>query len=344
MDIQTSLSRFTEGTPDQSFLAGLLALSPGEFQPFHAEADRVCRRTRGDGVYLRGIIEFSNCCSLNCAYCGIRSGNQDASRYRMSEEEILGTCATVVRNGIATVVLQSGEDPWWDDERLCGLVRRIKAETDLKVTLSVGERSRSSYAALRSAGADRYLLRIETTDKALFRTLHPDDDFNRRLACLKDLKELGYETGTGVMVGLPGQTLASLADDLLFFKSLDADMIGIGPFLPHSGTPLAKESPADFSLTLKMVSLIRLLIPDANIPATTAMGTADPAGREKALRCGANVLMPNCTPQAYRPHYALYENKICVFETAENCANCVEMIASAAEKRIVRGPGNRKEG
>ena len=272
-------------------------------------ADAVRKQFVGDAVYLRGLIEFSNYCKNDCMYCGIRRSNTKEARYRMTPDEIVQTAAQAVAYGYKTVVLQSGEDLWFDADKMADIIRRIK-QLGAAITLSLGEKTREEYAAYRQAGADRYLLRIETTDKALYEKLDPQMSWDNRVRCLEDLKELGYEVGSGSLVGLPGQTVESLAEDLLFFKSLPVDMAGIGPFIPHPDTPLSAESAAGhFELSLKMMALMRLVLPDINIPATTAMETLHPQGRLLALRCGANVIMPNVTAETFCRNYALYPGK-----------------------------------
>lgn len=299
-------------------------LSMKEPAPLFEAADRVRREFVGDEVYLRALIEFSNYCKNDCLYCGIRRSNPKADRYRLTPEKIIETARNAAELGYKTVVLQSGEDVWFDADKLCHIIREIK-KLEVAVTLSIGEKTREEYAAYRQAGADRYLLRIETTDKALYEKLDPGMSWDNRVRCLYDLKELGYEVGSGSLVGLPGQTLESLADDLLFFKNLPVDMAGIGPFIPHPQTPLAAQSAqGHFELSLKMMAVMRLLLPDINIPATTAMETLHPQGRLLALKCGANVVMPNATEGEARVKYELYPGKICTGEAPEQCCACIK--------------------
>jgi biotin synthase len=312
-----------------------------EFQPVFEESARVCRRHFANKVFVRGIIEFSNYCRKGCCYCGINKANKRVERYRLTLEEILAAAAYMKRQGALTVVLQSGEDPG-NDGLVIEAVKRIKNDLNMAISLSVGERDRRVYREFMHAGAERYLLRIETTDPILFKKLHPDDNLEFRMRCLYDLKKLGYEVGTGIMVGLPGQTLASIAEDLLFFRKLSPAMVGIGPFLPHQDTPLRAHKNNDIFLTLKTLALIRLLLPKSNLPATTAMGTIDPTGRQQALKIGANVLMPNFTPSKYRENYTLYDNKICVSEEYGKCAAGTAAIAMAAGKRVVKSKGYSK--
>ena len=299
-------------------------LSLQNAQALFAAADTVRKKFVGDGVYLRALIEFSNYCKNNCLYCGIRAGNTHVKRYRLTPEKIVQTARQAAGFGYKTIVLQSGEDVWFDTDKLCEIIREIK-KLDVALTLSIGEKPCEEYAAYRRAGADRYLLRIETTDKILYEKLDPGMRFENRVRCLHDLKELGYEVGSGSLVGLPGQTVESLADDLLFFQQLPVDMAGIGPFIPHPQTPLASEKPdGHFELALKMMAVMRLLLPDINIPATTAMESLHPDGRLLALKSGANVVMPNTTDTEFRPFYELYPGKICLGDSAEKCRGCVE--------------------
>lgn len=286
-------------------------------------ADKIRREYVGNEVHLRGLIEFSNICKCNCKYCGLRSENKTIDRYRISEEEIISYAKNAVKMGYKTVVLQSGEDKFFDTDKMCNIIKKIK-ELDIALTLSIGERTFEEYKAFKQAGADRYLIRIETTDKNLYKKMHPNMDFNNRIRCLEDLKTLGYEVGTGCLVGLPEQTIESLANDILFFKEIEADMIGIGPFIPHPQTPLKDTKHGDFILALKVMALTRILLKDINIPATTAMETLNPNGRIIALQSGANVVMPNITTSEYREKYEIYPNKICIHENPDKCRGCIE--------------------
>jgi biotin synthase len=272
------------------------------------EADRVRRENVGDEIHLRALIEFSNICKRQCLYCGLRSPNKEVERYSLSKDEILLSAKKAVDLGYRTVVLQSGEDDNYYSDKLCDIVSSIK-ELDVAVTLSMGEKTYDEYKAYSEAGADRYLIRIETTDKKLYESMHPNASFENRVRCLEDLKTLGYEVGTGCLVGLPNQTIESLADDILFFKEIDADMIGIGPFIPHSQTPLKDEKQGDFWLALKVMALTRINLPNINIPATTAMETIIPNGRLIALQSVANVVMPNVSDICNRKKYEIYPNK-----------------------------------
>lgn len=275
----------------------------------------------GNRIYIRGLIEFTNYCRNNCLYCGIRSGNLKASRYRLTRDEILDCCRTGYRAGFRTFVLQGGEDPYYTDDMLTDIVSAMHSGwPDCAITLSLGERSRESYQKLHDAGANRFLLRHETADPEHYALLHPESlSLENRTRCLRILKEIGYQTGSGFMVGSPYQTVENIADDLLFLSDLQPEMVGIGPFIPHADTPMAHFPPGDVNLTLLLLSLVRLMLPRALIPATTALGTRDPDGREKGILAGANVVMPNLSPPAVRRKYLLYDDKICTdAEAAEH--------------------------
>lgn len=282
------------------------------------EAFALCRKYYGNKVYIRGLIEFTNYCKNNCYYCGIRRDNRNVRRYRLTEEEILSCCREGYALGYRTFVLQGGDDPYFTDERMTELIRRIKENhPDCAITLSIGEREKESYRKFREAGADRYLLRHETADEAHYRSLHPQEmSLSHRMKCLYDLKELGYQVGAGFMVGSPGQTLVNIADDLLFLHRLQPEMVGIGPFIPHHDTRYAGEKAGSVDRTIFLLSVIRILLPKVLLPATTALGTMDPFGREKGLLAGANVVMPNLSPEKNRKDYSLYDNKICTGEEA----------------------------
>jgi len=297
-------------------------------------ADSIRAREKGDKVYLRGIIEFSNYCRRNCLYCGLRRDNTKLSRYRMSPGEIIKRAKEIAALGIKTVVLQSGEDPYYRLKDLTGIFSRVK-ELGVYVTLSIGELSAGAYRELKKAGADRYLLRHETANRKLYEVLHPDGSFFNRVRCLYVLKDLGYEVGAGNMVGLPGQTDDMLWEDLLFMEKLQPEMVGIGPFIPHPDTPLAKEKGGTLEQTLTMIALTRIILPKANIPATTALGTIHPEGRELGLKVGANVVMPNMTPQPYRPLYQLYPGKICVNEDPDACLPCLKRRIEGIGRTII---------
>ncbi len=309
--------------------------------PLYAAADAVRKEYVGDEVHLRGLIEFSNICKQNCLYCGLRRDNKKVKRYRLSAEEIIKLAENAKNYGYKTVVLQSGEDSFYDADKMTYIIKKIKA-LDLALTLSLGEKTFEEYRAYREAGADRYLLRIETTDKSLYERLDPGMSFENRLRCLKDLKELGYEVGSGIMAGLPGQSEESIAEDILFMKNLPVHMAGIGPFIANPDTPLAQEAKNNFDIALKTMAVTRLLMPLINIPATTAMEALDKDGRLKALQSGANVIMPNVTEGEARKLYILYPGKICTGETPSACRGCIENKIKAAGRSIGLGKGVSK--
>ena len=285
-------------------------------------ADEVRKKYVSDEVHLRGLIEFTNICKNNCLYCGLRRDNKNLVKYRLTVEQILDFATKAKTLGYKTIVLQGGEDDYYTSDIVVKIIKGIKA-VDLALTLSIGEKTYDEYKAFKDAGADRYLLRIETTDKKLYEDLDPGMSHETRLNCLKNLKELGFEVGTGVMVGLPNQTIESYADDILFFKEINADMLGIGPFIPNEDTPLANVKGRELTMSLKVMAITRLLLPDINIPATTAMESLAKNGRLMALQSGANVVMPNVTEGEYRKYYALYPGKICTGDTPIHCRGCI---------------------
>lgn len=285
-------------------------------------ADKTRKEYVGDEVHLRGLIEFSNICKRQCKYCGLRCEDKFIDRYRISKENIISYAEHAVNMGYKTIVLQSGEDEYYNTDLMCEIIEGIK-KLGVALTLSIGEKTYEEYKAFKEAGADRYLIRIETTDKTLYNQMHPNMDFDNRVRCLEDLGRLGYEVGTGCLVGLPNQTIESLADDILFFKEINADMVGIGPFIPHPHTPLKDSATGSFTLALKVMALTRILLKDINIPATTAMETLNPNGRIIALQSGANVVMPNVTTTEYRAKYEIYPNKICINENPDKCKGCI---------------------
>lgn len=306
------------------------------------EAVRLRKQYYGDKVYTRGLIEFTNYCKNDCYYCGIRRGNRHAQRYRLSGEEILDCCENGYALGFRTFVLQGGEDPYYTDERMADIVRSIRRDyPDCAITLSIGEKSYESYKLFKEAGADRYLLRHETASEELYRRLHPEEMLlSHRKQCLYDLKALGYQVGAGFMVGSPGQKMEHLAEDLVFLKELQPQMVGIGPFIPHHETRFANETAGSVGLTLFLLSVIRILLPKVLLPATTALGTMDPLGREKGLAAGANVVMPNLSPVKNRKQYDLYDNKICTGEEAAECRDCLEQRVLSTGYRLVAERGD----
>lgn len=292
------------------------ALIAGQTPELAEEAARLARLARepfyGKKVFIRGLIEFTNFCRNDCLYCGIRRNNRNAARYRLTREQILSCCEIGWELGFRTFVLQGGEDPWFTDEKICELVREIKSRCpQCAVTLSIGEKEETSYRAFREAGADRYLLRHETADTDHYQRLHPPElTLEHRMNCLRTLKRLGFQTGAGFMVGSPGQTPQTLTKDMLFLQELQPEMVGIGPFLPHHDTPFAKEPAGNGEQTLYLLSLVRLMMPQVLLPATTALGTLLPNGRERGMLAGANVVMPNLSPGDVRDKYLLYDNKL----------------------------------
>jgi len=306
----------------------------------HADAQR--RAIYGTDVYVRGLIEISSICKNDCLYCGIRRSNAHGERYRLTAEEILACADEGHQLGFRTFVLQGGEDPFFTDDVLCAIVRALKqAHPDCAVTLSMGERSRESYARLREAGADRYLLRHETADAAHYALLHPPAmSFAHRMQCLRDLRALGYQVGCGFMVGSPYQTSRTLAEDLAFIEAFRPDMCGIGPFIPHRDTPFHAFPAGSAALTCYLLSIIRLIHPPVLLPATTALGTADPDGREKGILAGANVVMPNLSPAQVRKKYALYDGKICTGEESAQCRDRLDRRMQSIGYRVVTDRGD----
>lgn len=297
---------------DRELLCLLEEQNPEVWEFLRGKAQEQCREVYGNRVFIRGLIEFTNFCKNDCYYCGIRKSNRQVQRYRLTEEQILRCCQAGYKLGFRTFVLQGGEDLWFTDERLCGLVRAIKERwPDCAVTLSVGERSRESYRLLKEAGTDRYLLRHETATPSHYQRLHPPQlSLAHRMECLQALKDLGYQVGAGFMVGSPWQTLEDLVRDLRFLKDFQPHMVGIGPFLSQKDTPFREFPNGSGELTLRLLSIIRLLLPGVLLPATTALGTLLPQGREQGILHGANVVMPNLSPQDAREKYTLYDNKL----------------------------------
>jgi len=332
----------------QDLITLLNALDQPESEELREKLFELARTTRekyyAEDVYMRGLIEFTNHCKQSCAYCGIRSGNQNVDRYRLSKEQILDCCKEGYRLGYRTFVLQGGEDAYYTDERILDLIKNIKTDyPEAAITLSLGERSKESYRAIKEAGVDRYLLRHETANKAIYEKIHPNMSYDNRHQCLEDLKELGFQVGAGFMVGLPGQKNEHLAEDLLFLYDLNPHMIGIGPFIPHEDTPLGGNKGGTVIKTLIMVALTRLIVPATLLPSTTALGTLDPQGREKALKAGANVVMPNLSPTNVREKYELYKDKICTGDEAAHCRSCIEGRINSTGYRVNMSRGDHYE-
>jgi biotin synthase len=343
---------------DHAAITGWLReTDPVTLERLWERADAVRAAHVGNAVHLRGLVEISNHCIRHCLYCGIRACSEGLVRYRLTAGEILACARTARQLGYGTVVMQSGEDPGLSCGFITGVIQSIKAETGLAITLSLGERSDEELCAWKAAGADRFLLRFETSDPDLYRRIHPSlpGTLSDRVAQLLRMREMGYEIGSGVMVGIPGQTWDTLARDIELFRDLDIDMIGIGPFLPSPRTPLGGEAAARLRAsadeqvpntelaTLKVVALTRLVCPEANLPSTTALATLDPAtGRELGLVRGANVVMPNVTPEAYRALYEIYPGKACVHETADACQHCLAHRIESIGRAVGQGPGGRR--
>ncbi len=315
-------------------------------QYLFAKACVLRHKIYGHDVYMRGLIEFTNYCKNDCYYCGIRKGNHSADRYRLTKEQILQCCDLGYDLGFRTYVLQGGEDPFYTDDTIVDIVRSIKQNhPDCAVTLSIGEKSYESYKAYFDAGADRYLLRHETANDEHYAKLHPKElSLSNRKRCLFDLKRIGYEVGCGFMVGSPYQTYECIVDDLLFMKELDPHMVGIGPFIPHAGTPFRDQTAGELELTLYLLGIIRLMLPNVLLPATTALGTIDPKGREKGILAGANVVMPNLSPVDVRSKYMLYDNKICTGDEAAECRMCLEGRMNSIGYKLVVSRGDYKSG
>lgn len=322
----------------------LTGLSPEDAEYLFARARAVRHRVYGKAVYLRGLIEFTNYCKNDCYYCGIRRSNCNAERYRLRKEQILDCCDQGYGLGLRTFVLQGGEDGYFTDERICDLVSEIKSRyPDCAVTLSIGEKSRESYQAFFDAGTDRYLLRQETSNPAHYRYLHPEElSIENRKRCLWDLKDIGYQVGCGIMVGSPGQTASHIVEDLVFMHALQPHMVGIGPFIPHKDTQFRNEKQGTLEDTLHLLAILRLMLPHALLPATTALGTIHPLGREKGILAGANVVMPNLSPTAVRGKYLLYDGKICTGDEAAECRHCMERRMEYIGYQVVVSRGDCK--
>lgn len=343
IEFRTTLEKASrEEELNKEDLVVLLGAGEQEQVELFQVADRIRQKYVGDEVYVRGLVEFSNFCGKNCNYCGLRRGNKEAHRYRMAPAEVVGAAETIAAQGMGTIVLQSGEDGWYTKEIMAEIIREIKMKTNLAVTLSVGERPEEDYACWKEAGADRYLLKQETVCEKIFTAIHPDDFLDQRIDCIRTLKKLGYQIGSGFMIGLPGQTLATIAEDILFLKEEGIEMAGIGPFIPHQQTPLANNPAGEVYLTLKAVAVTRLVTKDTLLPSTTATETLAPGeGQKRSLQAGANVIMINMTPREYRKDYQIYPGKVAI-----EWDNVQRMIVSLGRK-IGQGAGHsfrRKEG
>ena len=346
MDTKTIVSALCGGSvPSKEELAFLLKnITDSDAEVLRAAAQEKAKSVFGNRVYIRGLIEFSSVCKRDCLYCGLRRSNKNAVRYRLDKQQILSCCARGYALGFRTFVLQGGEDGYFTDDIMCDIVSSIRASyPGCAITLSLGERGCDSFKQLFKAGADRYLLRHETADPDHYAKLHPPGmTLETRLRSLEQLKELGYQTGAGFMVGSPGQTAETLAEDLLFLKRFDPQMCGIGPFIPHKDTPFANEPAGTLRMTLILLSIIRLLLPRVLLPSTTALGTIDPKGRELGILHGANVVMPNLSPLEHRKDYSLYDNKICTGDEAAECIRCLSGRMERIGYQIVTERGDYK--
>lgn len=343
-DVQSVIQKLvSSGDISREEIILLLENRDADIQSVLAEkASVAARENYGNKVFVRGLIEFTNYCKNDCYYCGIRCSNKNASRYRLTRDEILECASHGYGLGFRTIVLQGGEDAFFNDDLMVDIVKSIKSEhPDCAVTLSIGEKNFESYKKFFDAGADRYLLRHETADPVHYSKLHPSNiSSENRKECLFNLKKIGFQTGAGFMVGSPYQTIENIADDLLFLKKIDPEMIGIGPFIPHKETPFADEQAGTLELTLYLLSIIRLMLPTVLLPATTALGTINPRGRELGILAGANVVMPNLSPVSVRKKYDLYDNKICTGEEAAECMNCLKKRIESIGYEIVTDRGD----
>ena len=329
-------------TATREEISVLLACDDSRTKHLFAAADQVRARAVGDEVHLRGLIEFSNHCRRNCLYCGLRRENRSLNRYRMLPDEIVECSIQASESGYRTVVLQSGEDSWFEAEMLAEVIREIKRRARVAVTLSIGERPEGEYRLLRAAGADRFLLRMEVSSPIRYAQFHPDSDWDERLKCLEAVRTAHLQVGSGTLIGLPGNGVGTLSEDLLFLQRLDLDMIGVGPFIPHPATPLAGARGGTLGLALRFLACLRLLCPLALIPATTAFAALDPSGWERGLAAGADVLMPNVTPLHYRRQYEIYPGKVWSDLGPAEFREHVEKIVARVGRRVAEGPGHSR--
>ena len=314
--------------------------SASDIKSLFLKADEVRKKYCGDEVHLRGIIEFSNHCNQVCLYCGLRLHNNNLKRYRMQKSEILNTARLIYKAGIRTIVLQSGEDSFYTCDEIESIINDIKGEFDVAITLSLGERDFEEYKKWKDAGADRYLLKHESANPELYSIYHQGDDLEIRLGHLQYLKSIGYQTGSGNIIGLPGQTFEDIADDLILLKELNVDMVSISPFIPSTNTPYGNEQKAKVDLTLKAMAAARIALKDVHIPATTALATLDEMGREKGLKVGANVIMPNYTPNPYRENYQIYPDKKCISDDPLTCGPCLTLMIESCGRKVGRSKGD----
>lgn len=326
--------------PSHKQIVTLLEAEGEEVKELFDAADRVRASGVGNEVHLRGIIEFSNYCIKNCCYCGLRKSNKQLTRYRLTKHEILETAEKASSMGLKTIVLQSGEDPYYTGEVLAEMVIKLKSRLDIAITLSVGDRTRGEYQLFREAGTDRYLIKHETSNPSLFSRLRPGTNLQDRVERLTWLNELGYQVGSGCMVGLPGQGPDTLAGDILLMHRLGVEMAGIGPFIPHPHTPLSSYPGGGLEETMKVLAVTRLVLPQAHLPATTAVGSIHSDGRKLALCCGANVIMPNVTPMKYRPHYQIYPNKACLTDDTGDILDHLSLLITSLGRKVATDHGH----
>ena len=340
------IQRLAQGQPlsDGELLALITMDDPDSDRYLARQAEAVRQQAYGNRVFIRGLIEFTNCCKNDCHYCGIRRGNRHCQRYRLSQEEILACCEAGYDLGFRTFVLQGGEDPWFTRQRMTDLIKAIKAaHPDCALTLSVGEKDRDTYREWFDAGADRYLLRHETANPELYASLHPSElSLSNRMRCLQDLKDIGYQVGCGFMVGSPGQTPEMIVEDLRFIQQFRPQMVGIGPFIPHQDTIYKNEAPGSAALTLRLLAILRLMLPSVLLPATTALGTVIGDGRQQGMRYGCNVVMPNLSPSDVRKKYALYDGKISAGEEAAESVALLKKSMAAIGYEVVTDRGDWK--
>jgi biotin synthase len=336
-NLETLLTRDNLKKEDLVFLLSLE--DPMEVKLLYQKADEVRKEYCGDEVHLRGIIEFSNNCEQDCPYCGLRISNLTLDRYRMSGNEILATAEHIYKAGIKTIVLQSGEDFEYNRSLMTEIIKSIKSKLDVAITLSLGERDFDYYDEWKQAGADRYLLKHETANPELYEKIHQKQPLEERLEHLQYLKSIGFQTGSGNMIGLPGQTLEDIADDILLCKELDCDMVSISPFISSPDTPFKNVPNANLDLTLHVMAVSRIILKDVHIPATTALGTLDELGREKGLQVGANVIMPNFTPNPYRQNYQIYPDKKCIGDDPLACGSCLTLMIESLGRKVGTSKG-----
>lgn len=341
MTVKQVIGNLTSGQYTVSDILIALQATEEDAELLYDAADKHRKNVMGDEVHLRGLIEFTNYCRNDCLYCGLRRSNKNLKRYRLEKEEIIGAARTAEKYGYRTIVLQGGEDTYFTGSKMVEIISEIKKTVDVAITVSMGIMTADEYEMLHAAGADRYLMRHETSDCKLFSKLRPGTSFKERIAALKMLKSLGYEVGAGNMVGLPGQTVMSIAGDIMLMAELNVDMAGVGPFLPHQDTPLGKYKQGNTDIVLNELAILRLIISGVNLPATTALATINPQLQLKALNAGANVIMPNITPEPYKLYYSIYPNKKGNFEASDTNHERVMRLIADAGRTVGKGYGNK---